>query len=353
MALRKVLTDPAFAEQRKRYVDHLAEQGHDVSGMKNPVLVMRRTSPMTDAQRRQFVVEANERTTLGMGAAEQAKSDADRAGANIDKWQGSDAGSASNAAFSRGFMSTMSPEERGAMLDKDGTLSAEGERRIQSAVTAHAYGASFGPILDKFLGGTNDGMKAIANGMAEAAGPWAQLRKAAASGTIPPHLDITKDLAAAVETVARARQLGRPVKELLDQTDLDRAQLSPVARELLSSFYQNETMKRPASKDAVAGALGRYAEMAAKVSPEPDMFGTPPASAGQVFKDAMRSRVTADAAIDECPYAADDAAYYEMHGTAADSPQWAEEAHPRADDGKFSSGAGAAALWDMKAQKNQ
>ena len=344
MALRKVLTDPEMGAQRERYTSWLKSQGHNIEGMKNPVLVMRRTSDMTDAQRRQFVVEANERTTLGMGAAEQARSDAERAGANIDKWQGSDAGAASNAAFARGFMSSMSPEERGNMLDKDGSLSAEGERRIQSAVTAHAYGERFGPILDKFLGGTNDGMKAIANGMADASGPWAQLRKSAAGGTIPAGLDITRDLAAAVETVARARQLGRPVRELLDQTDLDRAPLSPVAHTLLSSFYANESMKRPAGKDAVAGVLSRYAELASKVSPEPDMFGTPPATAAQVLKDAMRNPATAhDAEPDACPDAAEDAAYYAAHGMAGDdNAQFNEADHPRAPDGKFGNGAGSA-----------
>ena len=80
-----------------------------------------------------------------------------------------------------------------------------------------------------------------------------------------------------------------------------------------------------ASKDAVAGALGRYAEMAAKVSPEPDMFGSPPASAGQVLKDALANPSRHDAVAEFCQDAADDAEFYAAHGMAGD-PDSADDA---------------------------
>ncbi len=318
MALRRVLTDPTLAPQRERYVSWLKSQGHNVDGVKNPVLVMRRTSDMTDAQRRKFVVEANERTTLGMGAAEQARADAARAGENIEKWKGADAGAASNRDFARAFMSSMSPEERGNMMNPDGTLSAEGQRRIQSSVTAHAYGEKFGNVLDRFLSGDSDGMKAVAGAMSDVAGEWAQMRKASKDGAIPANLDITRDLSDAVETIARARQLGRPVKELLDQTDLDRAPLSQNASTILRGFFRDPDMRKPAGREAVASMLNKYAEEASKVSPEPDMFGTPPATAAQLLKTAARSTIGQDQIEELGEDAIADTVWYITHGMAGD-----------------------------------
>lgn len=48
--------------------------GRSTAGMRNPVLVRRRTS---DVNRRQFVIEANETSTARMSSAEQARADAD------------------------------------------------------------------------------------------------------------------------------------------------------------------------------------------------------------------------------------------------------------------------------------
>jgi hypothetical protein len=61
----------AYAENlpgAQRYRDWLRGQGFDVEGMRRPVLIRRRASDLSPADRQAFVREANERTTLAMSA---------------------------------------------------------------------------------------------------------------------------------------------------------------------------------------------------------------------------------------------------------------------------------------------
>ncbi len=287
MALRRVYTDPTLATQRAGYVDWLRGQGFDLTGMQQPVLVSQRVTPLDGDGLRAFTRDANERSTLGMNAAEQAQADASRVGASIDLYQGSNVSSAANAPFVRDIMRQMPAEERGSMMLPDGTLSPQGARRIQGAVTAHAYGDQLGPTLDRFLNGDDAGTKAVAGALSDAAGPWAQMRAAAARGEIPPALDVTPDLASAVETLSRARQLGRPVSELVAQTDLDRPPLSPVATRLLGGMFRDSGLKQAAGRDRVASTLADYAAEAMRQTPGQDMFGAPPPAPLAVL-DAVR-----------------------------------------------------------------
>lgn len=54
--------------QAQAYRDWLASQGADVKGMREPVLVRERTTPMTAEQRQKFAVDANRGATLTMSA---------------------------------------------------------------------------------------------------------------------------------------------------------------------------------------------------------------------------------------------------------------------------------------------
>ena len=288
MALRRVYTDPNLAPQRDAYRGWLDSQGLDTSGMAQPVLVSQRLTPLDAGQRTDFARDANERSTLGMNAAEQARADASRIGRSIELWQGSDAGAAANAPFVRDVMGQMSPEERGGMMLPDGTLSATGERRIQSAVTSYAYGDQLGPTLERFINGDDAGTKAVAGALSDTAGAWAQMRAAAAAGEIPPSLDITPDLASAVQTLSRARQLGRPVAELVNQTDFDRPPLSAPATALLVSMFRDKGLRQAAGRDRVASTLKDYAAEAMRQTAGQDMFGAPPPSPLAVLEATRR-----------------------------------------------------------------
>src|SRR5690606_12031603 len=67
MAIRKAYEQGKGEAYRK----WLSEQGHDVAGMKNPVLVRERTTPMSDQELLDYTKESNESTTLTMSPTEQ------------------------------------------------------------------------------------------------------------------------------------------------------------------------------------------------------------------------------------------------------------------------------------------
>lgn len=290
LALRQVYSNDVHSARAQDYRDWLTSKGYDISGMSEPVVVMRRTSPLDDAGRKQWGLESNERPNLGMNASEVARGDVARAAAAIGLWEGGDVGAATNREFVRGFMSLISKEERGSLMSPDGGLSADGTRRIQNAVMAHAYGDSVGPVLDKFLAGDSDGMRRVSGGMSDASGAWASMRDAAAKGKIPANLDITKDLASALDVLARSRELGQSVSEIIGQVDFDRPALPPNAQTILRAMFRNDAMKETVGRAVLAERLTKYADEALKTPPGDDMFGAKPATAAELLATAMKPK---------------------------------------------------------------
>ena len=289
-AADEIYTNDVYANQRLDNKEWLISKGYDISGMSQPFLILRRTSNLEGEKRAQWSLESNERTTLGMNAAETARGDVARAAAAIGLWKGGDVGAVTNREFVRGFMSLLSKEEHGTLLAPKGGLSADGVRRIQNAVMAHAYGDEVGPVLDKFLSGDNEGMRRVSGGMSSASGDWAMMRDAAAKGRIPANLDITKDLASALDVLARSRELGQSVGEVIGQVDFDRPALSPNAQTILRAMFQNDAMKETVGSATLAERLTKYADEALKTPPGDDMFGTKPPTATELLATAMKPK---------------------------------------------------------------
>jgi hypothetical protein len=292
LALRQVYGDPALAGRAAAYRQMLEAQGLDTSGFQQPVLVSRRVTALDPEARRSFVREANSGTALTLGAAERARLDADLAGRALDLYQGGDVAAAGNAPFVRSFMQGVPAAERGAMVAADGTLSGEGARRVRGAVLARAYGDEMGPLLDRILEGEAEGLRNIAGALQDTAPRWAAMRLASERGEIAPGMDVTADLLAAVRTVTLSREKRIPVADLLAQTDLDAPPLTDQSRALLASMYRDPGYRNAAGRDTLAQRLGGYLDEALQTRPEPDLFGAPPPSAGDVMAatDPMRGR---------------------------------------------------------------
>ena len=287
-ALERVYTSPALAHRAQAYRAFLEAQGYDLTGIANPVLVGRRTSEMTPEQARQFARGANERPNLSMTAAEQARADAERAGRAIDQLQPGQLTSGQNRDFTRSFLAQLPAEERGSLVLSDGRLSAAGETRIRQAMLAHAYGDGLGPILERLLNGEIDNLKALAGALADTAGPWGRMRAAAARGDIPKELDITAPLGEAVQLLERSRSTGRPLAEMLAQTDAFATPPSPAVLALLRLMHRDDAMTRPLGREPLAEMLTRYTDEAGRVTPGPDLFGTPPAGPADILRAAAR-----------------------------------------------------------------
>jgi hypothetical protein len=321
LALREVFGNPALAQVADAYRSFLAAQGYDLAGIRNPVLISRRVSALSPAERRAFVQEANGRATLAQNVAERARADAARLDDALPLWRGGDVDSAANAPFVRRFLEGLTAEDRGSLLTGRGQLSAEGAARLRAAILARAYGDEMGPLLERFLDGDTQGLAGIAGALTDAAGRWATLRQAASAGEVDAAMDTTAELIGAVRVLTEARRLGISARELLLQGDLDRAPLTDMGRAFLAAMFRDPGLAGgPVRRDALAARLDGYVEEALKVRPGPDLFGTPPLRPEEVFDGARLREAPERAAAEpgEAPVFSFDAP--PMRAAAPDAP---------------------------------
>lgn len=298
MALRRVYSDPALKQQAEAYRAFLVARGHDIEGMAQPVLIGRRVTQFGAEETHAFVRGANERATLGMNAAEQARLDSGRAGKAAQAYRPGPLTGRDNQGFVAAFMAQIPAEERAAMILTDGRLSGPGESRIRMALLAHAYGDALGPTLERVLNGDVEHMKGIAGALTDMAGAWSQMRGAAARGEIPAGLDITASIGEAVQLLDRARSSGTPIAALLAQTDMMNAP-SPAALALLRLMFRDEAMRQPVGRQRLTELLDRYVEQAMEAKPGKGLFGEPETTAADILRsiagDDARVRNVADA----------------------------------------------------------
>lgn len=270
-------------EAATKYREWLKAQGHDVDGMKAPVLVRERVTPMDTAELQAYTAEANDRTTLAMSSTERAMGDAKKIADILHLYRGGDVQGAANRDFVRGFMSDVAGKsDRGSMMDSDGLLSQEGRRRIEAALLAAAYGDA-NIVTDLFESSESD-IKAIGGALLDVSGEWAQMRREAGNGTIPSGVDVTPNLMEAVNIVRRARAEGRPVYELVNQTDIFTGDLSPETKAFMSVFYRGDSLSRARGRDKVAGALLSYTQQAREAKPGDNLFGEPEVSGTDIIR---------------------------------------------------------------------
>lgn len=220
-----------------------------LQGMKAPVLVRVLAE---DVDVRQAAIASNEGGALQMSALETAKVDAERLGALTDYEIGDDGqlSVAGSRPAIRRWVGAMPAQQRGAVTDAQGALSAEGVRRLQNAMLYRAYGDS--PTLGRLIESVDPGSRNVAAGLMRAAPRVAELRDAIAAGERYP-LDISAPLQEAVEKFSRIRESGQSVEESLRQTDIFGAGLSEEAETIVRFLGKNLR-----SSKAIAGFLDRY-----------------------------------------------------------------------------------------------
>lgn len=268
MAIRKAYEQGKGDAYRK----WLSEQGHDVSGMKNPVLVRERTTLMSDQELLDYTKESNESTTLTMSPTEQAMVDAKAVVDLLNQYRGGDINSAANRDFVNRFVTELVPtSERGKMLSAGTGLTQDGQRRINAALVAAAYNDTF--IVDQVFESTESDIKAIGNALTDVAGFWAKMRDMSITGQIPKDLDITLNLVEAVHLVQKARVSGTKLAELVAQDDIFSGAVDPVTLDFLSVFYRGDKYTRARGRERVADALNHYAQQAMQQFSGENLFG--------------------------------------------------------------------------------
>lgn len=278
LALRQVYAE--HPEKAAEYRAFLERQGYDTAGMKQPVLVRERVTPLEGAERRAFTVEANQTSVASLSPVERAQADARLLDASsLSQLRSGDVATAQNAPFVRGFLAQLPEGERNALVNPDGTISQEGVRRVQAAILAKAYGGApeSNVVLGRMLESTDNDMRSTLGALLDAAPAFARLRQAIEDGKIGAEYDLSKAITQAVEAVAHVREKGQALSEFLKQEDF--LSRRPAVVDALMRALYDKRGERMAGRDAVATRLMDYADRAIKQRLDQGMlFGDPPVS---------------------------------------------------------------------------
>ncbi len=229
-----------------------AEFGDVVDGMQAPMLV-RVLQREVDVQK--AAILSNEGGGLRMSALEQAKVDAERLG-DLRGVEFTDDGMADMTTI-RSWVGQMPQNQRAAIMDADGRLSAEGATRLRNAVLYKAYGDS--PTLARLVESTDPGSRNIAAALTRAAPAVADAKEAIARGDLYP-IGLHDDLIAAVERLDGLRRDGLAVDDWVKQIDAFGDGMTPEARLLVQFMDRNIRASRTIS-DGVFGFYNRLLEL--------------------------------------------------------------------------------------------
>ena len=295
---RVLAINRAYAENgpaAARYRDYLAGQGYDTAGLQRPMLVRQRTTPMSDAERVRFAQEANASPTLAASATERAGADAGRMSDDtLSSYKGGDIGSAANRPFVQGFLRDVAEKgEQGGFAGPDGSLSLDGQRRVQHAMLHAAYGD---PALVSSIAETGDpAMRAFGGVMQDAAGQVAQLRRGIAAGHIDPAADLSGPMVEAAQVIQRARETGQRLGDVVAQQDAFQP-MSHAADNLLRLAYGEDLAGR-VSRSRMGEQLGAVASDLSQQTTGARLFGQP-STAAEVLEGARARYGTATGTTD-------------------------------------------------------
>lgn len=301
------------------YKAALTAAGYDVSGMSAPVLVQQRMTPLTPQQIQSFVQGANKPAALTMSASEQAKADSGSVTSEMLSSVRNRANIAANPDFVRAFMQRMTPEERAAMIDKDGNVSQAGQTRMRNAVFAAAYGSS--DVLARVAEATDDNTRGLSAALMAAAPEFAKLKQMIADGVVPARFDLTAEIIDAINRISQMRERGQKLDTYLAQIDAF-DQMAPATQAFMEMFY-NKSGSRQLSKERITDALSWYAQEAMKVQEGGLDMGLPSVEPQQLTATATEKARNNDGSSEGGPdlFAAEGAGGGRPVGAGADQGQ--------------------------------
>lgn len=289
----------AYPERYAAYRKALEDAGYSTEGMERPVLISRRLTELSPEARAQFNADVNSPTTARMSAVELAA--LDRAALTDDVLNAlTDAPvtARSNRDFVARFLANLPQNDRGALLDTAGNLNADGVRRIESTLVAAAYGDIDAGVVRRFAEATDDNTRAIVGAMADVAGKWTLMRRAAKSGKIDPDFDATPELTTALrllggwrdQAAREKRSVSNVIREGMAQLDLLSGEIPPEAQIFVRMFYQNDHFAVATGRETLAGRLSDVIDTAMTFDlDQPQIFGNEaPGSKMGMLANAIR-----------------------------------------------------------------
>lgn len=249
-------------DSAKAYKEFLARQGYDVEDMDKPVLIAQRVTDLSPQDRQKFTVKSNEDAIDRMSITERAMADASQISDEMfDLFDGGDVTLQRNNPFTKQFVDkVIAPSERNAFMTAKGELSADGARRLKSAMLARAYDDA--NIIAAIMEDADTNIRGIGNVLVELSGDWSKMRADMNLGYIPPSLDITEQLVNAVKIIRDSRSIGKPMSEVIGQPSMFVDFTVKTDEELLLRGMYNGTLSRPLSAEKVNKFLSAYVDEA-------------------------------------------------------------------------------------------
>lgn len=251
-------------------------------GVDRPVLIARRKTELTPAERSRFALEAQDSGVAVMTPTEMARAQSRAMTsptlARLDP--GQPIRSDANADFVRAVLQALPRSARNAMFDAGGLLNAAGERQLREALFARAWPDP--DILARYAETDAGDLKSLMQALEQSAPGWAALKADIEAGLVRPEMDISSFVLDAMRLIGNARDLAAreqarravvpkgqraaystadAINELLDEIDLLEGPLSPLTAALVRKFWKGGSA---APADEVASFLSRYAADARK-----------------------------------------------------------------------------------------
>jgi hypothetical protein len=275
-----------YTSKYQTYLDFLKAQGYSVEGMKTPVLVRERITPLSPADRIAFVQEANQSATMALSPVEQAKIDVSAMADNVvNVWAGGDVSDMRNRDFVSAFVGNLPQAQRNGLMAADGSLSPDGATRIRRAMLATAYDDA--DLLAKLMESTDESAKSVGNALFDASGGWIQMRRMAKAGTIPAQYDVTRQLVSAAQTADQLRRTRTKARDWLDQMPLE-GERDDVVDAFVRAFY-NTDLDAAVRREAIGEVLQAYIAEAKRQDTQ-DLLGDAPPPPAPIIDQATKAR---------------------------------------------------------------
>lgn len=210
---------------RQSLIENAEKYGYtreEVETMENPILVRQRSNDSDNIQ------DSIIHSTVGgmrMSAAQQAQADAkrlsDRALSKF-KYDEDSNGDLTKKSYQDFVITAINDiadkTERDALLQEDGTPSAEGIRRVRAALAVMAYGDS--TLIERAFESTDTDSKNTVNAFIAVAPQVAVIKNRLDEGTVGKEYDLPKILTEALDTYLKIKREGKPISFALDEIGL-------------------------------------------------------------------------------------------------------------------------------------
>lgn len=247
MAVQKAYATPTPVMQErsaayKKYLVANAEKfglnPDQVERMSHPVLV-RQAADDADTN---AIIHSTEGGAQ-MGAAEQAKSDANKIKlSTLEQFIDNGTGEIMNPAnreFRRAAAHDLATDtDANVFYNEHGDLTPQGRDRIKNAMFSKAYHDDL--LLAKLSESTDNNSKNVMNAMMAAAPQVAQVNEGIKNGTLYDDYDISTTIADTAKTIMSLRDAGKPLNFYLKETSLFDSPVTPAERSILEFIDRNK-----------------------------------------------------------------------------------------------------------------